>query len=500
MEEVSASTPPTSGDPAIGKPNYVGNSGTFVTSSTPVTLTPLAPATNFQYRFYKQGGVLPTFASALSFPVHWTSADVAGNPSVDVFLKSAGGASGDGPYNFQYSAEQNYQLLEQRHTNSLILDNTPPATTFVQPYAGATYGHSAPLTLSYSVNDGTGSGVDASTLNPKMDSQTTAQFGAGLANMATIYLESMSLGAHAFSVDAADNLGNAGTSTVTFTITVTFDSLAGDVTGMPSGCIDNISQSLLAKISAAKNAYSKGQVQTAINILQALIYEVQAQAGKHISTSCKDPSGRTFNPVLLLLGDAQYLQASLASQLKANPIMGGVLSSSNLAISGTTVSLMSSSKTVVATSLTDTAGFYYFADTSGLTRSSNYTIKVTLPKGYKSSTPASLAFTWSAQSGVGKFHATVRPGAGFICHKKCAINSPWVQALVNVLNSKDSVVTSTTTDITGFYYFATKQGLTLGTNYTVKVTVPKAYKSSTPSSQRCTWKAVSVSLSTFALN
>ena len=172
---------------------------------------------------------------------------------------------------------------------------------------------------------------------------------------------------------------------------------------MPSGCIDNISQSLLAKISAAKNAYSKGQVQTAINILQALIYEVQAQAGKHISTSCKDPSGRTFNPVLLLLGDAQYLQASLASQLKANPVMGGVLSSSNLAISGTTVSLMSSSKTVVATALTDTAGFYYFADTSGLTRSSNYTIKVTLPKGYKSSTPASLAFTWSASPVLGNF-------------------------------------------------------------------------------------------------
>jgi len=55
---------------------------------------------------------------------------------------------------------------------------------------------------------------------------------------------------------------------------------------------------------------------------------------------------------------------------------------------------VNSSKTVIATATTDSVGFFYFADTSGLTVGANYTVKVTLPKGYKSSTPASQAFTW----------------------------------------------------------------------------------------------------------
>ncbi len=120
------------------------------------------------------------------------------------------------------------------------------------------------------------------------------------------------------------------------------------------------------------------------------------QAGKHIAMSCHDPSGRPFNPVQLLLGDIQYLQGILAGQLKADPIVGWVVSSNNAAIGGATVNLMSSSKTVTATATTDSAGFYYFADVSGLKSGSIYTLNVTLPKGYKSSTPASQSFTWKA--------------------------------------------------------------------------------------------------------
>jgi hypothetical protein len=57
---------------------------------------------------------------------------------------------------------------------------------------------------------------------------------------------------------------------------------------------------------------------------------------------------------------------------------------------------MTSSKTVAATATTDSSGFYFFADTTGLTRGSSYTLKVAVPKGYKSATPASQTFTWSA--------------------------------------------------------------------------------------------------------
>src|SRR5262249_33678968 len=133
----------------------------------------------------------------------------------------------------------------------------------------------------------------------------------------TIYLYSMSLGAHTFSVDSLDNVSNARTDSVEFTITVTPESLKRDVNDLVElGCIDKIDQSLIAKISAAQKHIAKGQIHVAINILSALLSEVQAQAGKHIATACKDPSGRTFDPVQLLIGDIQYLQGILAGQLK----------------------------------------------------------------------------------------------------------------------------------------------------------------------------------------
>jgi hypothetical protein len=317
VEPVSTGTPPSSADPTLGTPNYAGGNGTFVTSATPVTLSLAmnSPGTNFQYRFHKQGAALPAFSSGLPFPVHWTSADLGGASSVDVHLDGSGGAAGDGPYDLQYSAEADWHLLEMRHTKTLILDNTPPVTSFVQPFANAQYGHSDTLTLNYSESDGAGSGVNAGAVAARLDSQSALQFcntTICLNSGQPVYLESMSLGTHTFSVYGADNLGNAVTNSVTFTVTVTPDSLLGDVNNLVAlGCIDNISQSLTAKISAAKNLIAKGQIQAAINTLAALINEVQAQAGKHISTSCHDPNGRPFNPVQLLLGDAQYLQTKI---------------------------------------------------------------------------------------------------------------------------------------------------------------------------------------------
>jgi hypothetical protein len=386
--ENDPATPPTA-TLAIGDPNYNG----FVSSATPFTLSSSdVGLQGFQYRFHEQGGPLPTYATS-PFPIHWTSANVSGGAtSVSVYLDGASNI-GDGPYDVQYAAESIWNLLEPRHLQTVTLDTTHPVATITQP-AATQYGHSATLTLGYSVSDGSGSGVKSFT--PKMDGQTASQFGASLDNGAPISLLSMSLGTHTFSVDSVDNVNNAGTNSVVFTITVTFDSLKGDVNDLVSlGCIDNISQSLLSKIGAAQNLNGKGQTQAAMNTLSALIYEVQAQAGKHISTTCTDPSGRPFNPVQLLIGDAQYLQGTLG-QLKPNPVLGSVLNSNNVGINGGTVNLVNSSKTVIATTTTDSVGLFYFADTSGLTVGANYTVKVTLPKGYKSSTPASQAFTWKA--------------------------------------------------------------------------------------------------------
>ena len=404
VSEIAAPTPPTSAPLVIGTPNYTGSGNIYFASATPMILqTADGNVEGFQYRFHRQGGLLPTYQTS-PFPIHWTHADLAtGVHSVGVTIGAA--QSGDGLYDFQYSAESFSNLLEPRHTSTFVLDSTPPIASFVQP-AATQYGHSDSIQLGYSVSDGSGSGVQSFT--PKMDGQTATQFCGTthpncLDSGQALYLESMSLGTHTFSVDSVDNVSNAGTTSVTFTITVTFASLAGDVNNLQAwGCISNIGQSLNAKFGAAQNVYGKGQIQTAINLLAAALYEVQAQAGKHIATTCTDPNGRQFNPVDLLRSDIQYLEGILAGQLKANPVLGFVVNSANVAVYGATVNLMSG-KTIIAQTMTDAAGFYYYADVSGLAPGGTYTVTVTLPKGFKSSTPSARSFTWSWNMVVGSF-------------------------------------------------------------------------------------------------
>jgi hypothetical protein len=59
---------------------------------------------------------------------------------------------------------------------------------------------------------------------------------------------------------------------------------------------------------------------------------------------------------------------------------------------------MSSSKTVIATAITDAAGFYYFSPTSGMTPGADYTVKLAL-KG-AGNTNLSQTFSWNATATV----------------------------------------------------------------------------------------------------
>jgi hypothetical protein len=127
-----------------------------------------------------------------------------------------------------------------------------------------------------------------------------------------------------------------------------------------------------------------------------LLQELQAQAGKHIATTCTDSNGQTFNPVDVLIADIQALLASLGTAVKPMVIVGSVLNSGSTGISGATVSLLGGSKTAVAVATTDAVGFYCFTTTSGLTVGARYSVSVTLPRGFKSSTPSALSVLWSA--------------------------------------------------------------------------------------------------------
>jgi hypothetical protein len=301
VQEIPAATAPTSAL-QIGNPHY----NQFVSSATPLVLsTASTDAEGFQYRFRRVSSVplpidrspLPTFASPLPFPVHWTSALI---DSVSHSL-SLGLHGVDGPYLLQFSAETFGNLLETRHNESLILDNTPPVISIVQPQP-KTYPHSAVLTLNYSVTDA-GSGVNQFTAS--MDGSTTLLLMGQtqtLINGLAFNLLNLTLGPHTFSITALDNVSNANTSSVTFTIVVTPDSIKGDVTYfLQSGAIKNAGEadSLLAKLDAAAKAFAAGDCKTAGNLYQAFINELQAQSGKGVDATA----------AAIMIADAQYLIA-----------------------------------------------------------------------------------------------------------------------------------------------------------------------------------------------
>ena len=165
------------------------------------------------------------------------------------------------------------------------------------------------------------------------------------------------------------------------------------------GCIDRsgIGESLTAKMNAYQTLASGGHAQGAANVLAAFQYEVQGQIGHHIVTSCTDPvTGDTFSPGNTLIADAQSLQATLATPVKAAPIVGSVVSTSDAGAAGRAVNLLSG-KSVVATASTDTVGFYYL-DTTALKVGAQYSVTATIPKGYKASSPASQTFTWTGKA------------------------------------------------------------------------------------------------------
>jgi hypothetical protein len=102
--------------------------------------------------------------------------------------------------------------------------------------------------------------------------------------------------------------------------------------------------------------------------------------------------------VTVLIDHVTKLLQSLGvnANLKPNPVMGSVANSSNLEIAGATITLLNSSRTIVAAATTDATGFYVFSKTSTLKLGADYTVKVTLPKGYKDALPASQTFQWNA--------------------------------------------------------------------------------------------------------
>ena len=166
------------------------------------------------------------------------------------------------------------------------------------------------------------------------------------------------------------------------------------------GAIDNsgIATSLLSKLSAAQTTQTGGQIQTEVNILDATLLEILAQGGKHIKTYWIDGSGQAYNPDAVLATDVTALMSMAGTNLLPNPIMGTVVNSTGAGLGNISVNIFNSNGALVATATSDSTGFFYFPVTSIFTSGSPYTLKVTLPKGYKSSSSASAWFTWKGSA------------------------------------------------------------------------------------------------------
>jgi len=185
---------------------------------------------------------------------------------------------------------------------------------------------------------------------------------------------------------------------VTITVNASSDGITQVIgTDQALGCIDNsgIVNALTSKLASAQQLINAGKIQEAINTLTALLHQLEAQAGKHISTTCKDSNGNSFNPFQTLEDDVKALLASLGV-LKPNPVMGTVTNSNGFGISGATITVQNSAKTIVTSTTADSTGFYFFAKTSVFVIGGNYTIRVSLSKPYKSSTPSSQSFSWKS--------------------------------------------------------------------------------------------------------
>jgi hypothetical protein len=149
-----------------------------------------------------------------------------------------------------------------------------------------------PFVVHYSGDDPMpGSGLD--TLTATLDVQPVS-------SNQVVDLFWYSLGGHTVIVTGTDRAGWQTVGTAPFALIATLGSLRPTVERLRQlGEIDNAgtATSLLTKIDGAVAAYQRGQRKPAINKLEALLQEIRAQSGKHISVRGS----------ALLAGDVQYV-------------------------------------------------------------------------------------------------------------------------------------------------------------------------------------------------
>jgi len=198
VHTITPDTAPPQSQLMVGDPKAVG-AATFVAAATQVIINANdggSGVASLSYRTYATGSPPPAFIVV---------------PAATVTFKLSGA---DGAHQVDYQATDNLGNAEPMHSDVLYLDTLVPSITITQPTA-TKYSPSATLVLAYAAVDGAGSGV--ASLSATMDGSASVA-GHGLANGQLIKLTELALGSHVFAVMAVDNVGNATSSSVPFTI------------------------------------------------------------------------------------------------------------------------------------------------------------------------------------------------------------------------------------------------------------------------------------------
>ncbi|WJH32199.1 Ig-like domain-containing protein [Paenibacillus sp. CC-CFT747] len=170
----------------------------------------------------------------------------------------------DGRYTITYHSTDQAGNDENPRTATVLLDTTGPAIIVTEPGPGRAYADSEELTPKVMLSDGL-SGLDGKQAKVRLDGQDVSGE------------EAIPLGRHSLDVTASDAAGNASSVTILFetrTDSASVKALIERFAAMSWIDHSGIANSLLQKLETGS--------------LDALIQEIEAQRGKHLSTAAAE--------------------------------------------------------------------------------------------------------------------------------------------------------------------------------------------------------------------
>jgi len=171
-------------------------------------------------------------------------------------------------------------------TIEVWLDTTPPVVTGATPPFGLTFDTDDLTTVDFSIDDGVdGSGVASQSAtidgwdgNPATPNTTRATFDGDVLDLFLFYP-----GTRTVAVTAADNIGNGGTTPLTFRLQATAESLLSNLErARAEGKIGTVYNSLRVKLVNADKKHDDGRHDVEANMLGAFVNELEAQRGKKV--------------------------------------------------------------------------------------------------------------------------------------------------------------------------------------------------------------------------